>query len=70
MTKEGDFTLNEDDDEDEEDAWNHEDVWNDQDEPENDPGPDPDVKDESAAYLEFLQEEVATSGSQARVVSH
>ena len=68
MTKEGDFTLNEDEDEDEEDVWDCEDCWNnDQDEVE-DEG-DPDVKDESAAYLEFLQEEVAISGSQAKAVS-
>lgn len=66
MTKEGDFTLNDDDDEEEdEDTWDHEDCWNDHDEPENEVV-DPDVKDESAAYLEFLQEEVATSGSQAK----
>ena len=55
-TKEGDFTLNDDDEDDEEDVeeWDGEveAVWaNDGDDAE-------DVKDESAAYLEFLKEEV------------
>ena len=57
MSKEGDFTLNEDDDEDEEAAWQGEDAaWtNDLDEGE----AEGDVKDESAAYLEFLHEEAS-----------
>ena len=52
-TKEGDFTLNEDDDEDDEqEEWEGDAAWtNDGDEGEGD------VKDESAAYLEFLNEE-------------
>ena len=55
-TKEGDFTLNEDDDEDDEqEEWEGDAAaWtNDADEAEGD------VKDESAAYLEFLSEEVS-----------
>ena len=54
-TKEGDFTLNEDDDEDnEQEEWEGEVAWtNDGDEGEGD------VKDGSAAYLEFLNEEVS-----------
>ena len=54
-TKESDFQLNDDDDDDEEDqeAWEGEAEWaNDADDAEGD------VKDESAAYLEFLSEEV------------
>lgn len=57
MSKEGDFTLNEDDDDDEDAAWQGEEdaAWtNDLDEGE----AEGDVKDESAAYLEFLNEEV------------
>ena len=59
MTKEGSFTLNDDDDEDESDTWDGEDpAWtNDVDENEG----EGDVKDESAAYLEFLNEEVSQS---------
>ena len=55
-TKEGDFTLNEDDDEDDEqEEWEGDAAaWtNDADEGEGD------VRDESAAYLEFLNEEVS-----------
>ncbi len=54
-TKDGDFTLNEDDDEDDEqEEWEGDVAWtNDADEVEGD------VKDESAAYLEFLNEEVS-----------
>lgn len=56
MTKEGDFTLNDDDDEDDGDdqeEWDGEASWAvDGDDVEGD------VKDESAAYLEFLNEEV------------
>lgn len=61
MTKEDQFTLNDDDDDDEQDAWDGEDAaWtNDLDEPEGEP--EGDVKDESAAYLEFLHEEVSYS---------
>lgn len=57
MTSEGDFTINDDhDDEDEEATWQGDDAaWsNDLDEAE----AEGDVKDESAAYLEFLHEEV------------
>ena len=54
-TKENDFQLNSDDD-DEQDTWEGEAEWaNDADEVEGD------VKDESAAYLEFLNEEVRWS---------
>lgn len=65
MTKEGDFTLNDDDSDDEQDTWEGEDAaWtNDLDEAEGEV--DGDVKDESAAYLEFLQEEVSSGCSEA-----
>lgn len=57
-TKEGDFTLNDDDDEDNEDEdqeeWDGETWTNEGEDAE-------DVKDESAAYLEFLKEEVSHS---------
>lgn len=60
-TKDSDFTLNDDDDDDEDETatWEIEDAaWtNDLDEGEG----EGDVKDESAAYLEFLQEEVGPS---------
>lgn len=55
MTKEGDFTLNDEDEEeeDEQEEWDGEAAWaNDGDDGEGD------VKDESAAYLDFLNEEV------------
>lgn len=54
VTKEGDFTLNDEEDEedDEQEEWDGEAAWaNDGDDGEGD------VKDESAAYLEFLNEE-------------
>ena len=54
-TREGDFTLNEDDDDDDEEEveeWDGEATWD------NDGDDAKDVKDESAAYLEFLKEEV------------
>ena len=54
-TKEDDFTLNEDydDQDDEQEEWDRDIAWtNDGDDGEGD------VKDESAAYLEFLEEEV------------
>ena len=54
-TKEGDFTLNDDDDdEDEEDIeeWDGPSTWT------NETDDAEDAKDESAAYLEFLKEEV------------
>ena len=59
MTKEGDFTLNdEDDEEDEQEEWDGEAAWaNDADDGEGD------VKDESAAYLDFLNEEVLLTPS-------
>ena len=58
MTRENDFSLNDDDDDDDQDTWEGEDAaWtNDLDEKEGEA--EGDVKDESAAYLEFLQEEV------------
>lgn len=55
VTKEGDFTLNDEDEEedDEQEEWDGEAAWaNDGDDGEGD------VKDESAAYLDFLNEEV------------
>ena len=54
-TREGDFTLNEDDDDDDEEEveeWDGKATWD------NDGDDAKDVKDESAAYLEFLKEEV------------
>ena len=53
ITKENEFQLNDDDeDDDDEQAWDGEAEWNnDNDEIEGD------VKDESAAYLEFLHDE-------------
>ena len=69
MTKEGDFTLNDDDDyddDDEQDAWDG--TWtNDPDEPEGEV--EGDVKDESAAYLEFLQEEVGLNCDPNKTIS-
>ena len=61
MTKEDQFTLSNNDDEDEQDAWDGEDAaWtNGLDELEGEP--EDDVKDESAAYLDFLHEEVSCS---------
>ena len=54
-TREGDFTLNDDDDnendDDDEEEWDGETWTNEGEDAE-------DVKDESAAYLEFLKEEV------------
>lgn len=57
-TKENDFVLNSDDDDDEDDEeeieeWDGETTWN------NDGDDAEDVKDESAAYLEFLKEEAS-----------
>ena len=58
-TKDGDFTLNEDDEVEEEEEWEGDADWaNDGDDVEED------VKDESAAYLEFLSEEVSRGRSQ------
>ena len=57
-TKESDFTLNEDvdddDDDDDQEEWDGE-TWT------NEGEDGEDVKDESAAYLEFLKEEVSLS---------
>ena len=56
VTKEGDFTLNDDEEEedDELEEWDGDGTWaNDGDDGEGD------IKDESAAYLEFLHEEVS-----------
>lgn len=58
VTREGDFTLNENDDNDDndQDEWDGDTAWaNDGDDGEGD------VKDENAAYLEFLNEEVSSS---------
>ena len=58
-TKEGDFTLNDDEDDEQDEIeieeWDGEATWN------NDGDDAEDVKDESAAYLEFLKEEVSQS---------
>lgn len=65
MTKEGDFSLNDDDDDDDEDddeeqeRWGNDSAWtNDGDDGEED------VKDGSAAYLEFLSQEVTVTPKQ------
>ena len=55
-TREGDFQLNDDDDEDEEEAAEE---WDGEAEGVEDDNDTKDVKDESAAYLEFLTEEVS-----------
>ena len=61
MTKEGDFSLNDDDDDEEDDdedqeRWGNDAAWtNDGDDGEED------VKDGSAAYLEFLSQEVTAT---------
>ncbi|KAL8707361.1 MAG: hypothetical protein Q9220_007585 [cf. Caloplaca sp. 1 TL-2023] len=57
-TKEDDFTLNEDDDDDEPEEWENDGTWN------NDgDDADPDIKDESTAYLDFLSEEAQKFGA-------
>ncbi|KAI4188208.1 MAG: hypothetical protein L6R41_002295 [Letrouitia leprolyta] len=62
VTKEGDFTLNDDDDEDERDEWENDAAWtNDADGDE----AEGDVKDENSAYLDFLNEEAQKFGSLA-----
>ena len=57
VTREGDFQLNDDDDEDEEEAAEE---WDGEAEGVEDENDADDVKDESAAYLEFLTEEVCS----------
>jgi hypothetical protein len=60
-TKESDFTLDDDlDDDDEENDWDGEVEWN---EEEVEEALDDDVADESAAYLEFLNQEAQKFGS-------
>ncbi|KAJ5711431.1 hypothetical protein N7488_005587 [Penicillium malachiteum] len=60
-TKESDFTLDDDyDDDDEENDWDGEVEWN---EDEAEGALDDDVADESAAYLEFLNQEAQKFGS-------
>jgi hypothetical protein len=54
VTEENNYQLNDDDDEDEEEGWEGEGEWTN--EGEDNEG---DVKDESTAYLEFLNEEVS-----------
>lgn len=62
VTKEGDFTLNDDDDEDERDEWENDAAWtNDADGDE----AEGDVNDENSAYLDFLNEEAQKFGSLA-----
>lgn len=59
-TKESDFTLDDEDDEDdEENEWDGEVEWNEEEEG----AGDDDVADESAAYLEFLNQEAQKFGS-------
>lgn len=61
-TKESDFAFDDEDDEgDEENDWTGEVEWTDQDETE--AAPDADVEDESATYLEFLNQEAQKYGS-------
>ena len=56
MTRENEFTLNDDDeDEDEVETWDGEGEWNNENEE-----PEGDVKDESAAYLEFLNDQACS----------
>ncbi|KAL9042584.1 MAG: hypothetical protein Q9214_003732 [Letrouitia sp. 1 TL-2023] len=55
-TKEGDFTLNEDEDEEDQEAWDNDATYDNDD-------AEGDVKDESAAYLEFLNEEAQKFGA-------
>ncbi|KAJ5974288.1 importin [Penicillium waksmanii] len=62
-TKESDFTLDDDfDDEDEDNDWDGEVEWNEE-EGETTAALDGDVADESAAYLEFLNQEAQKFGS-------
>ncbi|KAL3475794.1 armadillo-type protein [Aspergillus californicus] len=60
-TKESDFTYEEEDEEDEGNDWDGEIEWTEQDEAE--AGPESDVPDESAAYLDFLNKEAQKFGS-------
>ena len=59
MSKEGDFQLNDDDDEEPDETWGPDEEWTNDGEEE----AEGDVKDESAAYLDFLNEEVSTAPS-------
>lgn len=52
-TRESDFQLNEEEEDDEKDDWEGDNEWNNEGE-----DAEGDVKDESAAYLDFLNEEV------------
>ncbi|KAL8656930.1 MAG: hypothetical protein Q9226_002436 [Calogaya cf. arnoldii] len=63
VTKESDFTVNDDDEEDDDEAveWENDDAtWTNDDNSEDAEG---DVKDESAAYLDFLNEEAQKFGA-------
>ncbi|KAL2872424.1 armadillo-type protein [Aspergillus lucknowensis] len=60
-TKESDFTYEDDEEDDEGNDWDGEVEWTEQDEAE--PGPEGDIPDESAAYLEFLNKEAQKFGS-------
>lgn len=60
VTKEDDFTLTEDDEDDEEEEWEGDVEW-----AVDGDGDEGDVKDESAAYLEFLNEEVGYDNLQS-----
>ncbi|KAL2834288.1 armadillo-type protein [Aspergillus cavernicola] len=60
-TKESDFTYEEEEEDDEGNDWDGEIEWTEQDEA--GPGPESDVPDESAAYLDFLNKEAQKFGS-------
>ncbi|KAI4249176.1 MAG: hypothetical protein L6R40_000634 [Gallowayella cf. fulva] len=64
VTKEGDFTLNDDDDDndDEREEWENDATWTNDVDGDGDDA-EGDVKDESAAYLEFLNEEAQKFGA-------
>ncbi|KAL8735711.1 MAG: hypothetical protein Q9181_002714 [Wetmoreana brouardii] len=64
VTKEDDFTLNEEDgdDDDEQDEWENDATWTNDGDGDGDDA-EGDVKDESAAYLEFLNEEAQKFGA-------
>ncbi|KAL2856557.1 armadillo-type protein [Aspergillus pseudoustus] len=60
-TKESDFVYDDEEDEDEGNDWDGEVEWTEQDEAE--AGPEGDIPDESAAYLDFLNKEAQKFGS-------
>ncbi|KAI4155249.1 MAG: hypothetical protein L6R39_001282 [Caloplaca ligustica] len=62
VTKEGDFTLNEDDYEDEQEEWENDATWTNDVDGEGDDA-EGDIKDEGQAYLDFLNEEAQKFGA-------